>query len=245
MYPKRPRIPTWSSLPRSNSYFTGTHIPATVVSTPLHGYRAPYHSIHLNVGARADLMWWQIFLADWNGMSFFPVTTPPIHVFSDASGSFGCGAYSSTYGWFQLQWPEAWHSVHIAAKELVPVVIAAAMWGSSWTRCNVCFNSDNMAVVELLKSRTSQDPLLMNMLRCFSFYAAYFKFVYRAEHVPGVLNTTADAISRNNISLFLSFLPQSPRLPIPQAVVDLPVHKRPDWGSHDWTRLFKASLRKE
>ena len=152
-------------------------------------------------------------------MSFFPVTTTSVEVVSDASGTFGCGAFSPNLGWFQLRWPESWHSVNIAAKELVPIVIASALWGHHWTHTGVCFKSDNMAVVALLKTRTSPDQLLMHLLRCLTFYAAYYKFEVRAAHVPGVLNTAADAISRNNISLFLSLVPQSQQISIPDIIV--------------------------
>lgn len=34
--------------------------------------RAPHHYLRLNAGARADLIWWQTFLQDWNGTSFIP-----------------------------------------------------------------------------------------------------------------------------------------------------------------------------
>ena len=50
-------------------------------------------------------------------------------------------------GWFRGQWPE---DVDISVKELVPVVIAAALWGRHWTSEHVCFHSDNMAVVSIL-----------------------------------------------------------------------------------------------
>ena len=112
--------------------------------------RAPHHFIRLNAGAKANLMWWQTFLQDWNGTSFFPAMTTSAEVFSDASGTFGCGAFAFSHGWFQLRWPEDWHAVHITAKELVPIVIAAAVWGPQWTQKCVCFRSDNMAVVDLL-----------------------------------------------------------------------------------------------
>jgi hypothetical protein len=207
--------------------------------------RAPHHYIRINAGARADLIWWHTFLRDWNGMSFFPATATSVEVFSDASGSFGCGAFASSLGWFQLQWPENWHTIHITAKELVPVVLAAALWGPQWTRQRISFRSDNMAVVELLKSYTSHDPLLMHMLRCLAFYSAYYRFQITAEHIPGVLNTAADAISRNNMSLFHSFVPQTQPVPLPQAVVDLIVSNRPDWGSQHWTHLFTSSLIKD
>ena len=69
-----------------------------------------------------------------------------------------------------------------------------------------------MAVVHLLRSRTSPDVLLMHLLRCTSFYAAYYGFTFVSKHIPGVLNTAADAISRDNIPLFLSLVPQVARV---------------------------------
>ena len=182
--------------------------------------KSPHYFVRLNAGARADLLWWNVFLQDWNGTSFFPTSVPAMEVISDASGTYGCGAFSLPHGWFQLEWPESWLHVHITAKELLPVVIAAALWGNQWKSKCICFRSDNMAVVDILKSRTSRDQLLMHLLRCLVFYAAFYRFYFVSEHVPGVLNTAADAISRNNVSLFLSLNPQMPRRPIPQLVLD-------------------------
>ena len=104
-------------------------------------------------------------------------------------------------------------------QELLPIVVAAAVWGAQWGRQRICFRCDNMAVVELLKSHTSQDQLLMHLLRCLAFYATYFRFQFHATHVPGVLNTAADALSRDNLSLFNSLVPQ---VYIPVAILDLP-----------------------
>ena len=57
----------------------------------------------------------------------------PAHVVtSDASGSWGCGALTDTGQWFQVQWPESWAEINIAAKEMVPVVISVAIWGQVW-----------------------------------------------------------------------------------------------------------------
>lgn len=207
--------------------------------------RAPHHFIRLNAGARADLTWWRTFLRAWNGTSFFPSSTTSFEIFSDASGAFGCGAYADQHGWFQLHWPQDWHSVHITAKELVPIVIAAAIWGHRWSRTRVCFRSDNMGVVDLLKSRSSADKLLMHMMRCLAFYSAFYRFQFIAEHIPGIHNTAADAISRNNLLLFYSLVPQSRQVSLPPAVVDLIVNTRPDWGSQAWTTLFTSSLIRE
>ena len=132
--------------------------------------RSNHHFIHLNAGARADILWWKVFLPLWNGRSFFQCKST---VTSDASGSFGCGAFSLENGWFQLEWPESWSRVHIAAKELVPIVIAAALWGPHWHGSCILFRTDNMAVVEVLRSHSARDPLLMHLLRCLCICAPF------------------------------------------------------------------------
>ena len=144
--------------------------------------RSNHHFVHLDAGARADLQWWRIFLCQWNSRSFFPGSPPSITVTSDASGAFGCGAFSTTHGWFQLSWPSSWHSTNIATKELVPIVLSAALWGPTWARKCVCFETDNMAVVEILRTRTSRDYSLMHLLRCLAFYAAVYNFDFVAPH---------------------------------------------------------------
>ena len=82
----------------------------------------------------------------------------------------------------------------------------------------------------------------MHLLRCLVFYAESFGFQFLAELVSGAINTAADTISRNNIQLFLSLVPQMPRVSIPQLVLDLLVTRRPNWGSSEWTTLFSSSL---
>ena len=121
-------------------------------------------------------------------------------VYSDASGNFGCGAFTRDLGWFQNKWPESWEETDIASKELVPVVVVAGIRGKHWSGKDVCFHSDNTAVVAIVNSRTAKASLLMHLLRCFSFYCAYFRFHFLAEHIPGPMNSAADAISRKYIT---------------------------------------------
>ena len=54
---------------------------------------------------------------------------PDQHIFADAAGSWGCGAWSAPH-WFQVQWNSEWGLQTIALKELLPVVIAVALWGN-------------------------------------------------------------------------------------------------------------------
>ena len=52
----------------------------------------------------------------------------------------------------------------------------------------------------------------------------------------------ADALSRNNMTLFLSLASQIPQTSIPQPVRVLLVDSRPSWGTQAWTDSFKLSL---
>ena len=67
------------------------------------GFERPDHKIRLNVEARSDLEWWFQFAGPWNRVSILEtlVPKPPnLTITSDASGSWGCGAFRGTH-WFQ------------------------------------------------------------------------------------------------------------------------------------------------
>ena len=208
----------------------------------LHLTRSPHHFVRLSAGARADLTWWRCFLKDWNGSSFFPLAEVAHHVCSDASGSFGCGAVLDSTAFFQLVWPCGWDNVDISVKELVPVVVAAALWGEKWKQKHICFHSDNMAMVSIFKSRTTTSVLSMHLLHCLSFYCAFYSFSMSCVHIPGVENVVADALSRDNLTLVSSLLPQASLEHILSPIVELLITTRPDWGSPTWIDLFVGSL---
>ena len=194
-----------------------------------------HHHVRLNKEFQSDIQWWACFLPGWNGKSILPPAQISHTCWSDASGSWGCGALSHNASWFQLQWPEHWKQHHIAAKELVPIVIAVAIWGQEWSSSTVRAFSDNMEVVCALTSGRARDPLLMHLLRCLHFFCAHYGVVIQARHIVGVQNTAADALSRDKRDVFLSCVPQASDLPahIPQALRDMLLVSQPDWTSRD------------
>ena len=77
---------------------------------------------HLNIQCRSDLAWWYCFVESWNGVNFFHSLLSGPSIVADASGSWGCGAYSKqSLQWFQIPWPTEWSDTNIAIKELFPV----------------------------------------------------------------------------------------------------------------------------
>ena len=202
-----------------------------------------HHHVRLTKLVRADLAWWAEFLPRWNGTSFFQADLPSVLVTSDASGSWGCGAYSDKQ-WLQVPWPVTWISNSIARKEMAPIILAASVWGPTWVGKRVCFRSDNTAVVSALKSGSARDPVLSHQLRCLHFYSALCQFTYTACHIPGKHNRIADALSRNRVTEFFALFPQADPIstPIPKAVLELLFLGPWDWTSRRWRARFAASL---
>ena len=202
--------------------------------------------IRLNMHARADILWWHVFASQWNGVSMLwgrVSRAPDTLVTSDASGSWGCGALWGPH-WFMLQWPPSLQGASIQVKELVPVVLAAALYGKQWAGKVVEFKSDNMPVVDVLEDTYSRNGHLMHLTRLLIFWASYHQFWFTASHIPGASNILADAISRNNLALSFSQVPQAAQQPtqIPSSLVDL-LALEASWTSTDWMELFVSTLR--
>ena len=191
-----------------------------------------HHYIRLNRPFSSDLAWWAIFLPCWNGTSMMSsmIRSHPRAVVTSNVSNWGCGAVGSHGQWFQLCWPPSWREVHITFKELVPVVIAVALWGHLWKDGTVLCRSDNIAVVGIVGSGRSAHELAMHLMHTLFFFTAAYQLMVVAEHVLGRDNEAADAISRNRVTLFHSLTPQAApgATAVPADLVNLLVNTRPD-----------------
>ena len=205
------------------------------------------HSIiRLNRDFRADLAWWREFVSQWNGVSFLH---PPDHwltveIASDASGSWGCGAWYNQ-SWFQLEWDSHSDALDITGKELIPIILACVAWGHAWSGHRVICHCDNQAVVACLRSRSSRQPMLMHMLRCLVFIEAHVKCHIQSIYINTKLNHVADDLSRNNISSFFSKVPHADPRPsrISRRLLEPLLNPKADWISAQWRRQFRDIFR--
>ena len=78
---------------------------------------------------------------------------------------------------FQLQWPTTRSTVDIVIKELVPLVVMAALWSGHWLHSHVCFHIDNEAVFAILQRQSGRSVMVQHLLCCFYFYSAFYQFV--------------------------------------------------------------------
>ena len=108
---------------------------------------------------------------------------------------------------------EKGHFACLFYKELFPVVVAAHLWGSLWSKKHMLFLSDNEAVVAILSARTPKVPVIMHLLRDLLLSAARWGFSFSAAHVPGVDNKVVDAISRFHWQEFRRLAPEAQAAP--------------------------------
>ena len=137
-------------------------------------------------------------------------------------------------------------SVHITCKELLPIVLACAVWGRAVQGNTVKCCTDNAAVVSIVNTGRSKDELAMHLMRCLAFFTAHFQLVVWAEHLPGVENSAADALSRDRLSHFRLHVPSAAAqaTSIPRELLDMLVHSCPDWTSQLWSSQFCDTLRR-
>ena len=185
---------------------------------------------------------WKTFAAHWNGTSLIiHPNSRKVTLTSDASGSWGCGAWHDQK-WFQLQWDATNSQLHIAAKELIPIIVAATIWGHLWLGSRVITHGDNSAVVSIINSRYCKDTCLMQMLRCLFFIEAHFQCQVSAVHVPGVCNNLADRLAS-----FFSKMRSAERnpSPIPHSLLQWLLDPKLDWTSPNWMERFNFIVRRE
>ena len=201
------------------------------------------HVIRLNRAFRADLAWWCMLAANWNGTGLIPQDriTPTITLYTDAAGSWGCGA-SWNQQWFQVQWSESATLLPISVKEMLPIIMAAATWGAQWHSQLVACYCDNQAVVATLATRSSKEERLAHLLRCLFYFKALFQFELRGIHIPGAQNQAADALSRNRIDVFFQQVPEADLYlhPIPSRLVEILLSEDIDWLSPLRSVLLRA-----
>jgi hypothetical protein len=159
----------------------------------------------LSAEARHDLRWWEDLLKDWNSHSLLYEreweSSEKLELFTDACMS----GYGAQFGrlWFQGKWSAEQlqravvHSrVSMPYLELHALTQAALTWGHLWRGRRIVFRCDAEASVKAVQAMRSTRDNMSELLRLLHATAARCGFDFRCEHIPGVTNVVADALSR-------------------------------------------------
>lgn len=192
------------------------------------GPRAP---VKIPQYVHEDIDWWHRCLEQWNGVSLLYeqewTDAPLIELFTDACAT-GFGAF------FQGEWfAGTWNEEELAAAqrrtrysmpflELRAIVTAAATWGSRWAGKKITFRSDCKSAVDAVTDRQSSTDAQMHHIRELDQVAARHGFHYRLQHISGVANVVADALSRGDLQAFRVLRPNARPQPTPILRPSLP-----------------------
>ena len=128
----------------------------------------------------------------------------------------------------------------LPVKELIAVVLVAALFGRCWAGKVVQFVVDNKAVVDVINATFCSDSYMMHLIRLLVFFAVKYNLWFTAAHIPGKKNVVVDALSRNNMSLFRSQAPQADCNPVqPSAALVSLITQNITRTSTSWMKLFK------
>lgn len=179
-----------------------------------------YHRVYITDDCRSELTMWYKFLQQWNGRSFFlmneAILASDFDLFTDASSTIGYGGFFKGH-WFACSWPEsvtlADDNLSMAFLELVPIVMAAVLWGSQWATHRIKFHCDNQATVAIINKGRSQSIAIMPLMRRLTLCAMENCFTLSADYLPGAQNSIADSLSRFQWDRFRQLAPHANQYP--------------------------------
>ena len=177
------------------------------------------NSIRLSNGIRADIRFWITALSVHRDMSITPRTygNDTVEFWSDATPDGG-GAIIGKH-WWACEWNALDLSGHaldgmpertqITFFEMLAVVMSCATWAHQWKAMRILCHCDNEGVVNLIGTRYSRHPPTMALLRRLFYLELQHDFMLTCNHIAGIDNKVADAISRQQWSQFRKEAPHA------------------------------------
>ena len=178
-----------------------------------------HHHISLNKDARADIAWWIKFLPTWNGVEMFQediITSVDLFLFTDASDIGMGGLFRDE--WFSIKWPRHLSSDYCSTnfQEIFAILTAVTTWAKKLSNKQILFYCDNETVVKILNAGCCKSSkMIMKVVRKIFYVCARHNISLRAEHIPGLCNDIADALSRLQVERFRHLHPTASDAPTP------------------------------
>lgn len=205
----------------------------STLSSSGHSFRA----IMLGDDFRADLRWWQAFIAEWNGVALLPAAhwtapgnqmahTAPVFELSTDACTTGFGAVWGAK-WMHGQWsPEQLgaakrkQTISMPYLEMLAIALALSTWGPLLRGLKITVQCDAQSAVQALQGFTCSDSALMHLIRIILWLAAKHSFAIRCVHIAGRSNVAADLLSRGAVQAFRAAFPghesgPTPSMPLP------------------------------
>ena len=83
------------------------------------------------------------------------------------------------------------------------------IWGIHLKNKRIIFNVDNQAVVAIINKKSSKSNRVMTLVRNLVSLSLQYNIMLKAEHIPGKINSIADALSRSDWQRFKTLCPEA------------------------------------
>ena len=133
----------------------------------------------------------------------------------------------------------------LALDSVAGIVCHHCTWGHLLQGQRITVHCNNMAIVQSWSNQSARHPGILHLLRKLFFITAKHSFIVRLVHLPGKLNRIADALSRNQLSLFSALAPKAnPQLtPVPPELAELSVTRWRSFSTEHWPHPLRRGLR--
>ena len=156
--------------------------------------------ININASMRSDLDWFTDFASVWNGVSVFPNPIPTREIVVDAC-LIGIGSTSTHTAYAYDLTKQGANFANISELEAINVAVPIQTFiGPSDHGSTVSVLCDNMAAVQVFQSGRGKNHVILEAARTAWMVQALYQVNIVFSHIPGYLNSLADALSRAHTS---------------------------------------------
>ncbi len=175
----------------------------------------PTMQCYINSQARHELRWWCDHLLLKHSCNFdrhlpWPSTISPIHIYTDASEKYGCGAvYNNQF--ISCAWDDTVkRAMRIATEhrnmplgEAIGAGLAITTFAEQLRNKHVIIHCDCTAVVHgINKRRSNRSPYMHFIFQQINNICVTNNIYIQCRHIPGIRNIHADNVSRDRVDLY-------------------------------------------
>ena len=152
----------------------------------------------MDLQTKKDLMWWEIFLPLYNGVSIMWMQQNPVpdSVIACDACLKGAGGILWGKGFYRLTFPPEWQDKNIAYLEMLAIILAVKVWGHELRGNRIVINCDNESCCYVINFGRSKDLFLQAAMRELVYLLATFQVELKVTHVLSDQNQVPDWLSR-------------------------------------------------
>jgi hypothetical protein len=175
----------------------------------------PYYKLRLSQGAKKDLVMWESFLRQYNGVTMFLPNEPLLDTDIELQIAVSDGGLAVVLGqaWWRDSWPQEWKDRGLFLKDIFVILVMMAIFGSTLANKRIRLHTISKDLTQVINSQSVKDPLAMILIRDLVLLLLINNTHLAAEQVEEQNNKLAFSLSINQMDHFRLQHPDSNMFP--------------------------------